>query len=78
MREAGLLLAGSPMLSAPICFEHAQAARNVRTQAAELTCRWLDRALGYIDEGVIRTPEDLHAERGLLAQALIATFCASA
>lgn len=81
VREAGFLLAASPMVRAPILFEHAEAAANVRTQAHELTSRWLDRALGYFDkdepDGVIRTVEDLRVQRGLLAQALIGIFCSS-
>ncbi len=40
-REATLLLAASPVLQTPICFEHAQAA-NVTNQVRELTARWLD------------------------------------
>jgi hypothetical protein len=79
--EAGFLLAASPMLQAPILFEHARAAADVSSYAHNLGSRWLDRALGQFDEdepdGVIRTAEDLRTQRGLLAQALIGIYCSA-
>jgi hypothetical protein len=79
--EAGFLLAASPLLQAPILFEHARAAANVNSYAHNLTSCWLDRALGQFDEdepdGVIRTVEDLRTQRGLLAQALIGIYCSA-
>ncbi|MGO9899101.1 MAG: hypothetical protein ACLP0J_05300 [Solirubrobacteraceae bacterium] len=75
-REATLLLASSPVLQAPICFEHAQAAANV---ARELTTSWLDRALGYRTGEVrgVRTAQDARLLRGIVSQGLIGVFCAN-
>ena len=78
VREARLLLACSPVLGAPVCFEHAQAAVNVAGQARELATSWLDRALGYTeDEGLgVRTGQDARLLGGIVSQALIGVFCA--
>jgi hypothetical protein len=79
LREARLLLTSSPVLRAPVCFEHAQAAANVAGQAREMAMSWLDRALGYTEdeeELAVRIGQDTRLLGGIVSQALIAIFCA--
>jgi hypothetical protein len=81
VRLAVGLLAGSPVAGAPVCFEHERAAADVRFEARELLSRWLDRALGYLEQseqvGVVRDRRDFASLRGILAQALIGAWCAA-